>query len=248
MEFEPLCPGRAAQTELKFAPWSQVDPEVALDYHMHTNHTDGTASIIEMACAAAGNGIAEILFSEHVRHTSTYFPGFAQEVRAVAVTGLRAFVGVEAKVLDLDGKLDVSPLTAALCDALIGSVHSRPLKSGGGVTGWSDMDSREALRCELNLAMAIVTKSRAHILGHPLGMVISKYDMNPLDELEMLAIACREHDKAFELNARYCQSPADWLQIVDGVGCKVNFGSDAHRAEDVGSSWKVFAPGQRGVL
>ncbi|MEE3258762.1 MAG: PHP domain-containing protein [Candidatus Latescibacterota bacterium] len=235
----PLGPGAPAPTALKLATLERVDKVNVLDYHLHTDYTDGMASVDAMARAAAERGVAEMLYSEHVRHTSTYFPGFAQRVRALSVPGLIAFVGVEAKVLDVEGHLDVSPQTAELCDAIVGSVHSPP--PGSGPPGWSYRDPREALQLELELALAIVTRSRAHILGHPLGMVVAKYGLNPLDELAIIAEACRDYGKAFELNPRYCQASVDWYRIAAEAGCMVNFGSDAHRTDDVASAWTVFA-------
>ena len=52
MEFQPLAPGAAGPTPLKLAPWDEIDPAVALDYHVHTTHTDGKGSVAEMAAAA----------------------------------------------------------------------------------------------------------------------------------------------------------------------------------------------------
>jgi putative hydrolase len=219
-------------------PWMDATRRaVPVDYHMHTTHTDGTATSLEMAQAAAACGIGEILFSEHVRHTSTYFPAFAREIRLLDLPGLKTWVGAEAKILNENGELDCTPEIAALCDALIGSVHSPPAPAGGS---WAKLSESEAVELEFRLALAIVTKSRAHILGHPMGMAITKFRTRPLKQLRILAEACLEHNKAFELNGRYCLSSAEWLAIVTDVGCPVSIGSDAHTAAAVGSAWLTF--------
>jgi putative hydrolase len=208
-----------------------------IDYHMHTSHTDGTTSAQEMAQAAVSKGLNEILFSEHVRHTSTYFPKFASEIRSLRFTNLSARLGAETKVLDEKGTLDCSPGIEEQCDALVGSVHSSPPAVGGT---WTKFTIEEAVELEFRLALAIVTKSRAHILGHPMGIVISRFQVQPIEKLVSLANACRDHGKAFELNARYCPAPSRWLELVKEAGCKVSFGSDAHRPDDVGRSWELF--------
>jgi putative hydrolase len=208
-----------------------------IDYHMHTSHTDGTTSAQEMARAAVSKGLNEILFSEHVRHTSTYFPEFASEIRSLRVTSLSTRLGAETKVLDETGTLDCTSSIEEQCDALVGSVHSPPTAMGGS---WTKFTIEEAVELEFRLALAIVTKSRAHILGHPMGIVISKFQVQPIDQLVSLASACRDHGKAFELNARYCPVPSRWLELVKEAGCKISFGSDAHRPEDVGRSWEIF--------
>jgi len=234
-----LGPGKMAQTSLKLLPLADVD-SYAVDYHMHTEHTDGTASAHQMAEAAVSKGLEEVLFSEHVRSGSTYYPSFVDEVRSLDFPRLSIRIGIETKILDVDGNLDCSPEVASLCDAIVGSVHRPPADEHGSDPSWSRFDGQGALEIEFQLAMAIVTESRAHILGHPMGMVVTRFNLQPLEHLYELACACRDHGKAFELNTRYCTSPSEWLDLVKRAGCKVSFGSDAHKTEDVGSAWHLF--------
>ena len=236
-----LSPGDHAPTKLALYPWSTYPWAASVDYHIHTSYTDGTATIKEMADSAEGYELKQVLFSEHVRHTSTYYPGFVDELKALAPENLVLLTGVETKILDVSGTLDCSPEIAAMCDGIVGSVHNPPIGSGQSSSGWSDMDPEAAEELEFQLAMAIATNSRAHILGHPMGMVVTKFARRPYDRLEELARACADHDKAFELNARYCGDPLRWTEIVKRAGCKVSFGSDAHNSRDVGRAWRIFA-------
>ena len=235
-----LEPARPSHTQLRLLPWEAIDPVVAVDYHIHTSYTDGAANIQQIAEAAVSKGIVEVLFSEHVRHTSTYFSSFHGKIRALQCPGLRAYVGVETKVVDLNGRLDCSPQIASMCDAIIGSVHSPPPSSSGEPRRWSQLDAETALVLEFRLALAIVTRSRAHILGHPMGMVVTRFNLRPLEHLYELACACRDFGRAFELNACYCPSPQDWIDVVQRANCKVSFGSDAHTTAEVGNSWHLF--------
>ena len=235
-----LDPGLPFPVQLEMCTWDENDYNAPSDYHLHTAYTDGTASVLEMAKAAVSNGMARILFSEHVRHTSKYFGSFMLEVRKLQYSGLKAYVGIETKILDFNGSLDCSPQLASECDAIIGSVHSLPVNEKGHVVSWSQLDVERGLEAEFQLALAIVKKSRAHILGHPLGMVIKQFNIQPIDLLYELACACRDSNKAFELNARYCPDPQAWIDIVQKADCKVSFGSDAHETSDVGSSWRKF--------
>ena len=235
-----LAPGTPQRSGLRLHSWTEGGRSVAVDYHMHTTYTDGSASVREMAEVAGARGINEILFSEHVRHTSTYYPSFVDEVRALEPSGLRIHLGVETKILDLDGNLDCPPEVAIVCDGIVGSVHSSTPDASGAPRSWSQLDPEVALELELQLGLAIVTKSQAHIIGHPMGMVVTRLKLRPLEQLYQLACACRDFDKAFELNTRYCTSPSDWIDIVKRAGCKVSFGSDAHNTGDVGSAWSLF--------
>jgi histidinol phosphatase-like PHP family hydrolase len=236
---ETLGPGSPSQCALRLVPWNEVDRSHPVDYHMHTNLTDGTASITEMIAAANRAELKEILISEHVRHTSTYWEDFARQVRDESLDGVKVYVGCEAKILDLNGTLDAPAAIAPLCDAVIGSVHSAPEENGTGGS-WSKMDAVTARRIELDLALAIVRQSKAHIIGHPMGMTITKFRINPREELFKIAEACRESGKAFELNPRYCIERDVHIEAAKAAGCKVSFGSDAHFIEAVGTSWTRF--------
>ncbi len=237
-----LGSGTPSPSPLKHVQFGKLDRTYPVDYHNHTKWTDGTASADEMAQAASKAGIREFLFSEHVRSTSTYFPEFAKTIRALAVDGLTIYLGVEAKVLDMRGTLDAPADIESLCDAIIGSVHSPP--NDDGTSGsWKEYTPSQALEKELQLALSIVTHSRAHIIGHPLGMVITKFGLQPREELLAIARACALSGKAFELNPRYSLDPNTMIEIVTEAGCKVNIGSDAHFTDAVGSSWKKFVLG-----
>lgn len=237
---ELLSPGEATPTKLALHPWATYPWGESVDYHMHTSYTDGEDTIKEMADKAEDYELKQVLFSEHVRHTSTYYPAFLDELRSLAPENLVLLTGVETKILDVKGTLDCSPEISIMCDGIVGSVHNPPAGSLGSDTGWTGMDPEAAEELEFQLAMAIATKSRAHVLGHPMGMVVTKFNRLPYDRLEELAKACAAHDKAFELNARYCGDPANWTEIVKRAGCKVSFGSDAHNSRDVGSAWRMF--------
>ena len=247
MSNQTLPPGRPSDTPLVFRKWSESLAAPPVDYHMHTTYTDGRSDVGGMIEAAVARGMSEILFSDHVRHDSSYFPRFVEDVRSRRQPGLTIYVGAEAKVLDTAGRLDCSPSTASLCDAIIGSVHSAPPEADEP-RPWSSFQAEEALELEFQLGMAIVAQSRAHILGHPLGISVSQFGQCPTDRLYELALACRRHGKAFELNPRYVADADIWLDVVRRAECPVSFGSDAHDASAVGGSWERYAAARMQTL
>jgi putative hydrolase len=238
--FPPLSPGIPFPVKLELPKLRDIDHNSPVEHHVHTAYTDGENSVLENMLAARSAGLVKILFSDHVRSDTSYFPSLVEEVRSLSFENLRSYVGVETKVLNSDGTLDCSTEIAASCDAIVGSVHSPPVQGTGRFARWERLDVESAMRLEFELAMAIVSKSRAHILGHPMGMVIKHFNVVPLEYLLKLAWACRDHDKAFELNARYCPSPRAWLETVTKAQCKITLGSDAHTSSEVGRAWKMF--------
>lgn len=238
---EPLGPGAMVQSRFPLTTWDEIDWARPEDLHMHTTHVDGTASVAMMADAAAGRGLRRILLTEHIRADSVYFPEFAAEIRAVRKCDFTAYVGAETKICSLDGDLDISESHASACDALVGSVHRPPPEMSGGAVKWSVFDAKTGRDLEFRLAMAIVEKSRATILGHPMGMSFKAYNVVAEPELRELAKSCARHGKAFEFNIRYCPEPALWVRIARDAGCLVTISSDAHSPQELGRAWSVFS-------
>jgi putative hydrolase len=224
-------------------PLDERDTAFSVDYHMHTTYTDGAASPAAMIEAARANGIDDVMITDHARQDSTYIPDLAKEISGLEHAGIGIHLGVEVKALDVSGALDCTPGIATSVEAIVGSVHRFP-DSRGGVLDWSGMDAADVLEVEFELAMGIATRSRAHILGHPMGMAVSRYQLEPMDQLFRLAVACRESGRAFELNPRYCTNPEGWLDVVRSAACSVSFGSDAHDTAGVGVAWRRFAVGE----
>ena len=238
---EKLLPGPPLPTKMVFSTWSDFNWGRSEDMHMHTTYVDGSHDVATMAQTSADQGIQRILFTEHIRAASTYFPEFAAEIRAVEPGVIEAYVGVETKILGFDGLLDISPEFAMACDAIVASVHRPPPELSNGAIRWAGLGRSYARKLEFELSMAIVEKSQAPILGHPMGMYIGAFDDVPKEELAALARACRDNGKTFELNARYCPDPKLWKEIVCDVGCLITISSDAHSPEELGSGWKIFS-------
>jgi putative hydrolase len=223
-----------------FSPWEEVRRGPAVDFHLHTAHTDGEASPEAMAKAAEKAGIRRVLFCEHVRRSSAYFPAYQEEVLRLRTPDFTAHLGVETKVLDLQGGLDCAEAVARSCDVVVGSVHSLPPDAQGQPRPWAGLSGEEAVRLEYEYAASVIRSSKAAILAHPMGMSITLFRARPEREIRALARLCRECGKAFELNPRYCPDPQAWVAIVRDERCFVSVGSDAHSPREVGRSWQTF--------
>ncbi|CCG02073.1 histidinol-phosphatase [Blastococcus saxobsidens] len=79
------------------------------DHHVHSTWSDDAVSAPrENLVAARDTGLASIRMVDHVRTTTTWVPGFLAEVAALPrIDGLEVLTGVEAKILDASGRLDV---------------------------------------------------------------------------------------------------------------------------------------------
>src|SRR5947209_27918 len=102
------------------------------DLHMHTTATDGRATLLEMAEAAAALGYEYIAITDHSKALTmangldeTRVVEFADLVRDLNGNGLplRVFSGLECDILR-DGTMDIAEDALAELDLVVGSVHS----------------------------------------------------------------------------------------------------------------------------
>ncbi len=78
------------------------------DFHTHTTFSDGADSLDTMVSAAVRAGVTELGVCDHVRAGTDWLPGYVEALRRARHTApLRLYVGVEAKVLDTHGNLDL---------------------------------------------------------------------------------------------------------------------------------------------
>jgi DNA polymerase (family 10) len=162
-------------------------------FHVHTTWSDGTASISEMARAAAAAGFSYLGISEHSRAAS-YARGLdAKRLRAQARAIDRArrevptvvlFHGVEVDVL-ADGTLDLDDATLAALDFVVASVHSELDMPAGPMT-------RRLVRA---VSHPLVT-----ILGHPTGRLLPGRHGYAFD-IDAVAEAAAANDTFLEINA-----------------------------------------------
>lgn len=217
----------------RFSP--SADAAWKMDFHTHTSWTDGKDGVQAMHAQAVKNGLAAILFSEHARASSgSWFAEFADEVLALPSDQCKALVGVETRIVDDAGNLDLAPEVARRCHLVVASAHRFPGQEGFDPEALS---GAEALEVELRLGLAAMSNENTDILGHPFGMSISRYRATPTDEMfRELARGAARCDCAVELNSKYhSRFFATWRAIAMEEGARISLGSDAHSVDDLRS-------------
>ncbi len=155
----------------KFKRFNDLSPkDFNVDYHIHTNQTDGLNTIDDIIKTARAYKISEIAFTEHVRKNTRWFDTFADRVRESAkrYTDITVYVGCETKVLDKKGNLDVSDKILYRSDIVLGSVHRIP-NGKGGFFDFAALTPQELADVELELSLRMLEKSPMDVLAHPGG-------------------------------------------------------------------------------
>jgi len=190
------------------------------DLHVHTDWSDGSASLAVMVAAARRAGLAYVGIADHSKYLGAThgldaeaLARQAAAIDALAVRGITVLKGVEVDILE-DGSLALPAEVLARLDYVIGAVH----------TGFQLGERRQTERLLRALDHPHLT-----ILAHPRGRLINE---RPAMDFDLAAVLDRARARGafLELN---CQ-PAR-LDLPD-VGCalarergvRVAVGSDAH--------------------
>jgi DNA polymerase (family 10) len=188
--------------------------------HAHTTDSDGTASLGEMAGAAAALGWSLLGIADHSQ-VAAYAHGLdADRLRAQgkaieahnAMGGKPLLLkGLEADILP-NGTLDL-PKDVPL-DFVMASVHS---------------SFRQNLDAQTARLMRAVSRGQGTILGHPTGRLLLAREGYPVD-LEAVLQAAAKSGAAVEINAHPFRLDLDWRWVRRAValGVPIVIGPDAH--------------------
>jgi DNA polymerase (family 10) len=198
------------------------------DLHVHSDWTDGTATIADMAAAAQARGYDYMALTDHSRRqTMSHGLDPAKVVRQLRQVdklnaGFKNFTilkGIEVDILK-DGKLDLPDSTLAQLDVVVASVHS-----------FFDLP-REAQTERIVRAMQ---NPHVAIIGHPTGRLIGEREPYDVD-MDRITSAARELGCCLEINAE-----PDRLDLNDihahmakSKGVKIAVSTDAHSVNAFG--------------
>ena len=191
------------------------------DFHVHTNYTDGENTVAKYCKKALQNNLKAIAFTEHVRKNLDYnFNEFVFDIEKAKeeISELTILSGCEAKVLNIDGELNVSEKVLGQCDVVIGVFHSFK---------WKDKKSY------LVALKSMLRSQIADIWGHPT-LFVKKHNIK-LEENELKEIinVCIENNVLIERNLKYNVPDANFIRLALKKGAKFVVGSDAHNINEL---------------
>lgn len=186
-----------------------------IDYHIHSNYSDGKASVFEIAKKAKELGIREIAIVDHSIELNFGLDERkakrrAEEIEIAKETyGIKIYSGIECGVNSF-GEIYLPDFDF---DFVIVSVHEYALNYFDRI-----------IKC--------IEKNDVQVVGHALSEIFG-YSRDPekeevlLDKIESLGVA-------LELNSGHRCPPEDFLAKCSERDLKISIGSDAHRLERVG--------------
>jgi len=191
------------------------------DLHDHTDWSDGTRTIEEMARAAAARGLSYLSISDHSRGRAVS-NGLSIErlrdqiaqVKAVRdAFGVRLLCSSEVDVR-ADGSMDFPDDVLAELDVVVGSIHS-------AFTGSKEKQTERLLRA--------VANPYVNVIGHPTGALLEQRAAYEFD-VDAVFRAAAANGTALEINANPARLDlsAALARRARELGCTFAIDTDAH--------------------
>ena len=217
--------GEMQRAEERTLPQLVELADIRGDLHVHTDRSDGKASLKEMVAAARSHRLSYIAVTDHVKFAEVIGGITPDDLRvqldeiAALNESLEKFLvlsGVEVNV-DEKGGLDLPDKLLARLDVVVAAIHSHFRLSRGKMT--------ERL-------LQVVENPHVDVLAHPTGRKIGERPGYEAD-WDLVFERAAASGTALEINANPVRLDLN-SQLVRRaleVGCRVSIGSDAHRPE-----------------
>ncbi|MDD2834655.1 MAG: DNA polymerase/3'-5' exonuclease PolX [Methanothrix sp.] len=201
------------------------------DLHVHSDWSDGRASILDMAHAAQALGYEYIALCDH--SPSVGIAGgldpekLEQKIEAIAAvnkelelegTDFTVLAGTEVDI-KADGRLDYSDDLLARCDVVVASVHMGLQQTERAITG---------------RLISAIENENVDIIAHPTGRIIDQREPYEVDMQAVLRAAARTKT-VMEINSHPSRLDLNDInaKAAKEMGVMLCINSDAHDAKQL---------------
>jgi DNA polymerase (family X) len=196
--------------------------DIRADLHIHSNYSDGTLTLAEMADALKVRGYHYMAFCDHSK-SARYANGLDEnrllhqirEIRELAqkMKNFTILAGCEVDILN-DGSLDFSDEILAQLDFIIASIHSS-----------FTVDPMDRI-------CAAMENPLVDVIGHPTGRLISRREGYKVD-IDKLIMMAKKTGTALEVNSYWDRLDLCDLHVKKAVenNVMIAINTDAHYPE-----------------
>jgi putative hydrolase len=214
------------------------------DMHVHSTYSDGSGTVAENVIAAERAGLKALTCVDHVREGTDWAPAFAEEVRRLAAgTEIELRSGLEAKILDTSGELDLPEDTGGV-DRIYAADHRVPLEDGPAEPGAvrlaiqrGETDAAAVLESIVTATVNAAARVPDLVIAH-LFSVVPKIGLDessiPEESLERLASAAADAGALVEIDERWRCPTTRTLRAFSAAGVPILLSTDSHTPETIG--------------
>ncbi|MEO9295574.1 MAG: DNA polymerase/3'-5' exonuclease PolX [Nitrososphaera sp.] len=192
------------------------------DLQVHSDNTDGTATIEEMALAAKEFGLNYIALTDHTKSLAMTGGLDEQELLDQAnkiwelndrLDGVRVLASAEVNIMK-DGSLDIANNVLDKLDIVGAAIHS---------------NFNQPIEVQTGRLVSAAKNPSVDIIFHPTGRLINKREGYPVD-IEKLIEAAKDTDTILEIDAHYNRLDLkdEYVRQAVQAGVKIVIDSDAH--------------------
>ena len=220
------------------------------DHHVHSTFSDDAVSTVaENVRAARERGLRVLCLADHVREGTPWVPDFVAAVRELRpAAGIEVLAGVEAKILNGAGELDL-PSSLRGVDRVLIADHQYP-GDHGPVPPQDMRDALERRQCSagdiidgliaatLGALERVALPQLAHLFSLLPKMGLDEADV-PGPALDHLAQGCVRGGARVEVNEKWaCPSPRT-IRALAEAGVPLVASTDSHDCKTVGRYARV---------
>lgn len=218
------------------------------DFHVHSTFSDGVDTLEANLLVAVNRRLARLGFVDHVRRDSTYLPAYVEAARALQRTSaVELLVGVEAKLLDGSGTLDLPPDISEI-DLVYIADHQFPDDAGpvsprviGDAIATNELTSVEVVEALVDATIASLVRyapGQRLVLAH-LFSILPKLGLDETtvadEAIGRLMEAAHLTETAIEVSERWRCPSERVVHIAAQYHVRLIASTDSHRAADIGN-------------
>ena len=220
----------------------QLD-DICGDLHMHTDATDGTATIREMADAAIARGLTYIAITDHSQRVSMAMGldptrlreqwATIEELRPEYDGRLTILKGIECDILEKGG-MDLPDDCLAEADWVLASIHYGQKQPKDQIT---------------ERILGAIENPHVTCIAHPTGRLLNRRPPYEVD-LDQVMKATKQHGKFLELNANPARLDLNdvHLAAAQRMGIPIVISTDAHSVDGLDVMQYGIKQARRGGL
>jgi len=214
------------------------------DMHVHSTFSDGHDTIEANVAEAEALGLTQLTCVDHVRVDTDWVPEYLAAVRRIGgQTDVELLCGIEAKLLDTAGRLDL-PEGIDGVDAIYAADHQVPLADGPSHPRdvrarleRGDLTAEEVVGAIVTSTARALDRPQAVVIAHFLSILpkigLDESDV-PADMLDALAAETQRTGQRIEISERWRCPSAATLGPFARRGVPILLSTDSHRRETIG--------------
>ncbi len=218
------------------------EEDIKGDLQMHSNWSDGNASILEMAKACKKRGYKYIAITDHASPMGMIngidknnFSDYLENIKKAnnSISGIKILAGCEVDILS-DGSLYLPDKILKKFDIVLGAIHS----------GFKKNKKEQTQRI-----IKAISNQYVNILAHPTGRIINKREPINLD-IEQIIKKAKETNTILEINASWQRLDLkdNYAFLAREKGVKLVISTDSHDPQTLSTMRFGVITGRRAWL